>query len=77
MRNIDYLQNLRVEHGKHLLETTDLPVEEVSAAAGYLDVSFFRRLFKRLVGVTPQSYRRMFGGFLSRRAGLERHGSAP
>jgi transcriptional regulator GlxA family with amidase domain len=58
---IDYLQNVRIEHGKHLLETTLLPVEEVSAQAGYSDVSFFRRLFKRLVGLTPLTYRRMFG----------------
>lgn len=58
---IDYLQNVRIEHGKHLLETTGLPVEEISAQAGYSDVSFFRRLFKRLVGLTPLTYRRMFG----------------
>ena len=57
---IDYLQNLRIEHGKHLLETTSLPVEEIGAEAGYSDVSFFRRLFKRLVGLTPLTYRRMF-----------------
>ncbi len=58
---IDYLQNLRIERGKQLLETTELPVEEISAEAGYSDASFFRRLFKRLVGVTPLTYRRMFG----------------
>ena len=58
---IDYLQNVRIEHGKHLLETTGLPVEQISAEAGYSDVSFFRRLFKRLVGLTPLTYRRMFG----------------
>ncbi len=62
---IDYLQNLRIEHAKHLLETTSLPVEEISAEAGYSNVSFFRRLFKRLVGVTPLNYRRMFGSFES------------
>ncbi len=60
---IDYLQNLRIEHGKRLLETTAMPVEEISAEAGYSDVSFFRRLFKRLVGVTPLNYRRMFSKF--------------
>jgi transcriptional regulator GlxA family with amidase domain len=59
---IEYLQNVRIEHGKHLLETTALPVEEVGAEAGYSDPSFFRRLFKRLVGITPVTYRRMFGG---------------
>jgi transcriptional regulator GlxA family with amidase domain len=58
---IDYLQNLRIEQGKHLLETSDLPVEEISAAVGYADSSFFRRLFKRLAGLTPVAYRRMFG----------------
>jgi transcriptional regulator GlxA family with amidase domain len=62
---IDYLQNLRIEHGKHLLETTALPVEEISAEVGYSDVSFFRRLFKRLVGLNPLNYRRMFGSFTS------------
>jgi transcriptional regulator GlxA family with amidase domain len=59
---IEYLQNLRVEHGKELLETTDLSVEEISEQAGYSDASFFRRLFKRLVGLTPLAYRRMFSG---------------
>jgi transcriptional regulator GlxA family with amidase domain len=59
---IEYLQNLRIEHGKHLLESTSLPVEEVSARVGYADASFFRRLFKRLAGLTPTAYRKMFGG---------------
>ena len=57
---IEYLQNLRIEEGKHLLETSQLPVDEISAAVGYADASFFRRLFKRLAGLTPSSYRRLF-----------------
>jgi len=57
---IDYLQNLRIEQGKSLLETTDLTVEEISEQVGYADASFFRRLFKRLVGLTPVAYRRTF-----------------
>lgn len=56
----DYLQNLRIEEAKRLLETSRASVEAVSWAAGYEDVSFFRRLFKRLTGVTPTAYRRMF-----------------
>lgn len=58
---IEYIQNLRIEEGKRLLETGLLPVEEISAEVGYSDASFFRRLFKRLVGLTPRTYRRMFG----------------
>ena len=57
---IEYLQNLRIEQGKHLLETSQLPVDEISAAVGYADASFFRRLFKRLAGLSPSRYRRMF-----------------
>lgn len=55
-----YLQNLRIEQAKRALEQGDLSVEAVSLEAGYEDVSFFRRLFKRLTGLTPGEYRRMF-----------------
>jgi transcriptional regulator GlxA family with amidase domain len=57
---IDYVQNLRIEEAKRLLEEGDLPIEEISAMVGYSDTSFFRRLFKRLAGLTPSQYRRMF-----------------
>lgn len=59
---IDYLQNLRIEAGKEMLETTNVAVDEISAEVGYGDASFSRRLFKRLVGLTPLAYRRLFGG---------------
>ena len=57
---IEYVQNLRIEEAKRLLETTALPVDEVSALAGYDNFSFFNRLFKRLCGITPAGYRRLF-----------------
>ena len=62
---VSYLQNLRVEEAKHMLETTDTPVDEISNAAGYSDASFFRRLFKRLTGLTPSHYRKMFQPILA------------
>lgn len=57
---IEYLQNLRIEHAKRLLEEGTLAVDAVSAAAGYEDASFFRRLFRRRTGLSPSQYRRMF-----------------
>ena len=57
---IEHLQNLRVEEAKRLLEAGELPVDEISFVVGYEDPSFFRRLFKRLTGLTPSQYRRMF-----------------
>lgn len=57
---IDYLQDVRIEEAKRLLETTKLAAEEISVEVGYQDASFFRRLFSRRTGLTPSGYRRMF-----------------
>lgn len=57
---IEYLQRLRIEQAKRLLETAELPVDDISIEVGYEDASFFRRLFKRLSGLTPSQYRRLF-----------------
>lgn len=57
---IEYLQNLRVEEAKRLLESGQLPVDEISAQVSYEDPSFFRGLFRRRTGLTPSQYRRMF-----------------
>jgi transcriptional regulator GlxA family with amidase domain len=57
---IDYVQNLRIEEAKRMLETTAVSVDEISAAVGYENASFFRRLFRRRCGVGPAAYRRMF-----------------
>jgi transcriptional regulator GlxA family with amidase domain len=60
MRPIDYVHTLRLEEAKQILETTDLPIEEVAREVGYEDGSFFRRLFRRKVGLSPLEYRRRF-----------------
>ncbi len=57
---ISYLQQVRLEAAKHLLETTRKPLSEVIWASGYEDVSSFRRLFKRTVGCTMEQYRKRF-----------------
>ncbi|MDT3680077.1 MAG: helix-turn-helix domain-containing protein [Burkholderiaceae bacterium] len=60
---IDYLQNLRVEAAKRMLEAGNLPVEEISARVGYEEPAFFRRLFRRRTGLPPAQYRRTFQPF--------------
>lgn len=60
MAPIDYVQNLRIEAAKRLLESERTAVDEISAAVGYEDASFFRRLFKRRTGLAPREYRRLF-----------------
>lgn len=57
---ITYLQNLRVEEAKRLLEMGSQTFERISTEVGYDNLAFFRRLFKRCTGLTPGQYRRMF-----------------
>jgi transcriptional regulator GlxA family with amidase domain len=57
---IDYLQNLRIEEAKRLLEASVRSADDISFEVGYEDASFFRRLFKRRTGLTPVQYRRVF-----------------
>lgn len=56
-----YLQRLRVNAACHLLENEQQTVQQVSRAVGYDDLAFFRRLFKRHVGTSPQVYSERFG----------------
>jgi transcriptional regulator GlxA family with amidase domain len=55
-----YVQTLRVEEAKQLLETGGDPVDSVAGDVGYEDVASFRRLFRRLTGMSPSDYRRKF-----------------
>jgi transcriptional regulator GlxA family with amidase domain len=57
---IDYVQRLRIEDAKRRLERTDASADEISWQVGYEDAAFFRRLFKRITGMTPGTYRRRF-----------------
>lgn len=57
---LTYLQNLRIETAKQLLENTGLPLAEVIEQVGYTDMSSFSRLFKQRIGITPTAYRQRF-----------------
>jgi transcriptional regulator GlxA family with amidase domain len=57
---LHYLQSLRVDVAKRLLETRGLKVDAVSERVGYGDLSTFRRLFKRETGLSPREYQRRF-----------------
>ena len=54
---LDYLIELRMNHARRLLKTTDLPLKEISESVGYYNVSSFIRRFKTHEGITPNNYR--------------------
>jgi transcriptional regulator GlxA family with amidase domain len=55
-----YLQSLRIEAARGLLEGGDLSVEAIAGKVGYSDPSSFCRLFKEKVGLSPGAYRSRF-----------------
>ncbi len=55
-----YLQKLRINEAKRLLESTNLSIDQITSRVGYSDVSSFRRLFKREVDLSPTEYRKRF-----------------
>lgn len=57
---LKYLQALRVDVAKRLLETKRLNVDAVGGRVGYNDLSTFRKLFKRETGLSPREYRQHF-----------------
>ncbi len=59
---LEYLQKMRLEKAKQLLTGTDLNLEEITRAVGYVDLSSFRRLFRQRIGLSPTAYRKRFGG---------------
>lgn len=54
---IKYLQQSRLEKAKGLLLASELSISEIAYAVGYENCSFFIRLFKRNLGVTPNQWR--------------------
>ena len=57
---IEYLQYIRVETAKKQLELTNQSVSEIIYDTGYTDPKFFRKVFFKLVGMTPLEYRDKF-----------------
>lgn len=58
---LEYLQRVRIENAKKLFEAKSYGIEQVSGKCGYEDISFFRKVFKRHVGMTPSEYKDKYG----------------
>lgn len=57
----EYMQLLRVERARELLELSVHSFDEIAAQLGYADAGAFRRVFVRVMGLAPGEYRRRFG----------------
>jgi two-component system response regulator YesN len=54
---IEYLTRVRMEEAKKLLSDKSLSMQAIAEGVGYDDASYFSKVFKKNVGVTPNKYR--------------------
>jgi transcriptional regulator GlxA family with amidase domain len=55
-----WLLQQRLRHARHLLETTDFPVDRVATAAGLGSAASLRHHMRTEIGVSPLAYRKTF-----------------
>lgn len=60
MTTTEYCQRLRVGRARELLQADRLSIERVAWEVGYADPGAFRKVFTRIVGLSPGAYRRRF-----------------
>jgi len=57
---LEFFNNLRLDHAKELLATTNMDTTEILKNLGYIDASSFTRKFRSIVGLTPKEYRKKY-----------------
>lgn len=58
---VQYLNQIRVEQSKYLLLFTDKPITEIYSLTGFEDQSYFTKVFKSFVGLSPGKFRESAG----------------
>jgi transcriptional regulator GlxA family with amidase domain len=60
MNPSEYQRRLRMTRAREMLEFSRKSVDEIALGVGYNDVGGFRRVFRKIVGLTPSDYRQRF-----------------
>ncbi len=59
----NYLNTLRIERSKVLLDNRDIQLIDIAGMVGYEDQSYFSKVFKKITGISPGKYRERRGKF--------------
>lgn len=54
-----YVNQKRIEHAIYLLNTSTLPIQDISSLCGIHDLNYFSRIFRQQVGMSPSGYRKV------------------
>jgi len=55
---ISYIQQIRINEARRLLNTTDQTVARIGESVGLTNSPYFVTLFKKITGLSPEAYRR-------------------
>lgn len=53
---------IRIRKAAEMISFSDMNLVQVASATGFTNLSHFNRIFKKIVGIPPGQYRRMFTG---------------
>lgn len=56
-----WLTGIRLDHAKHLLESTRVPIDQVAERSGFGTATTLRHHFRRRLAISPARYRQQFG----------------
>lgn len=54
----EYLNSCRIKKSKKMLRYTDMSIGEIAMYCGYNNITYFNRIFKKSIGLSPREYRK-------------------
>jgi len=57
----EYLTGVRLKNAERMLAETNMTVKEIALAVGYPDEKYFSRIYKKVTGIKPSEYRKIYG----------------
>lgn len=54
---MQYLNEVRIEQAKKLLVQSELSLQDIASNVGYNNYTYFAKIFRQMMGVTPSAYR--------------------
>lgn len=61
MSVLEYVTEQRILRAKELLLSTDSSIENIAVQLGYYNYTYFMKVFKRNMGMSPGQYRKQYG----------------
>ena len=56
----DYVRQIRIENARRMIISTNKPLVEIALDTGFADQTHFTRSFRRITGMTPTEFRKVF-----------------